>query len=426
MRERPPRPASWFTIGAMAVAAGATVANIFYNQPLLVEMAHSLSTPYIGLVAGVTQFGYALGVLLLVPLGDRVELRRLVVTLALLAGLLQIAVGLAPSAPFLFAASFLMGAVTIIPQLLVPFAAAITEPRLRGRAVGTVAGGLLLGVLFSRTLSGSFGERYGWRAVFLGAAVFMGVVALALRFILPKHPRSTSLSYGDLMKSLWALVVEEPVLRLHTLLGVLTFAAFNAFWATLAPHLAAIPGHYGPRVAGLYGLLGVVGALAAPLVGRYSDQSGGASFAGDGRSANARSTGGRVVNAVAIVVLLSSFAVLALWSGSLWGLGIAAILLDFGAQANHVSNQTRIVALREGARSRLNTVYMSLYVLGGGCGSFFGNLILRRLGYGGVVAAGALAGFSALAVLSNAARVRAPPVAGGAGSSGRSASTPSA
>jgi predicted MFS family arabinose efflux permease len=377
MSERPR-----FTIGAMAVAAGATVANIFYNQPLLVEMAHSLSTPYIGLVAGVTQFGYALGVLLLVPLGDRVELRRLVVTLALLAGLLQVAVGLAPSASFLFAASFAMGAVTIIPQLLVPFAAAITEPRLRGRAVGTVAGGLLLGVLFSRALSGFFGERYGWRAVFLGAAVFMVLVAAALRLILPRHPRSTSLSYGALMKSLWALVVEEPVLRLHAVLGVLTFAAFNAFWATLAPHLASVPGHYGPRVAGLYGLLGVVGALAAPLVGRYSDRRG-----------------DRTVNAVAIVVLLSSFAVLALWSDSLWGLGIAAVLLDFGAQANHVSNQTRIVALREGARSRLNTVYMSLYVLGGGSGSFFGNLILRRFGYGGVVAAGALAGLSALGVL---------------------------
>jgi predicted MFS family arabinose efflux permease len=395
----------------MAVAAGATVANIFYNQPLLVEMAHSLSTPYIGLVAGVTQFGYALGVLLLVPLGDRVELRRLVVTLALLAGLLQVAVGLAPSASFLFAASFAMGAVTIIPQLLVPFAAAITEPRLRGRAVGTVAGGLLLGVLFSRTLSGFFGERYGWRAVFLGAAVFMVAVAAALRFILPRHPRSTSLSYGALMKSLWALVVEEPVLRLHAVLGVLTFAAFNAFWATLAPHLASIPGHYGPRVAGAYGLLGVAGALAAPLVGRYSDQSGGAGFAGD-----ARSIGGRVVNAVAIVVLLSSFAVLAIWSDSLWGLGIAAILLDFGAQANHVSNQTRIVALREGARSRLNTVYMSLYVLGGGCGSFFGNLILRRFGYGGVIAAGALSGLSALGVLFAAtARRRAAAAASSPG-----------
>ena len=366
----------------MAVAAGATVANIFYNQPLLVEIGRSLDSPWLGLVAGVTQFGYAVGVLLLVPLGDRVELRGLISALTLLTAGLLIAVGLSPSAPFLFAASFAMGAATIIPQLLVPFAAAISEPRVRGRAVGTVAGGLLLGILFSRALAGFFGERYGWRAVFLGAAVFTVLVAAALRLVLPRQPPTTSLPYRALMKSLWALIVEEPVLRLHAALGVLTFAAFNAYWATLAPHLAAIPGHYGPQVAGLYGLLGVVGAMAAPLVGRYSDRRG-----------------DRAVNAVAIVVLLSSFAVLALFAQSLWGLGFAAILLDFGAQANHVSNQTRIVALREGARSRLNTVYMSLYVAGGGCGSFFGNLILRRFGYGAMVGTAAAAGVLALALL---------------------------
>jgi predicted MFS family arabinose efflux permease len=381
-----------FAITAMAVAAGATVANIFYNQPLLAQMGRGFGGgPWVGLVATVTQLGYSLGVLLLVPLGDRVERRGLVSLLSLLTAGLLVGVGLAPSGIALAAVSFAMGFVTIIPQLLVPFAAALAAPRDRGRAVGTVAAGILLGVLLSRTLAGAFGERYGWRAVFLGAAAFMLVLAAILRLLLPVQPKTTTLGYGALLRSLWTLVVEEPALRLHALLGALTFASFNAFWATLAAHLEALPGHYGPRVAGLYGLFGVVGAVAAPLVGRYSDRRG-----------------DRFVNAVAIVVLLSSFAVLAIASESLIGIGLAAVLLDFGAQANHVSNQTRIVALREEARSRLNTIYMSTYVAGGAFGSFSGAVLLRRFGYAGVCAAGAAAGLLALVVLLGAtARKRA-------------------
>jgi predicted MFS family arabinose efflux permease len=382
--------AGGFIIYAMAVAAGATVANLFYNQPLLVLIGETFGRP-MGLVAAVTQFGYSLGVLLLVPLGDRVELRRLICVLSVLTAGLLVAVGLAPAASWMFVASFALGAATIIPQLLVPFAAAVAEPRDRGRAVGTVAGGLLLGILVSRTVAGALGERLGWRPVFLFAAAFMLLLTICLRLVLPRKEATTSLPYGALMKSLWGLVAEEPVLRLHALLGVLTFASFNAFWTTLAPHLAAIPGHYGAQVAGLYGLLGVVGAGAAPLVGRYSDKRG-----------------DRAVNAVAIVVLLSSFAVLALGSASLWGLGLAAVLLDFGAQANHVSNQTRIVALREGSRSRLNTIYMSLYVAGGASGSFAGTVLLHRFGYAGVIVAGAVSGALALLLLLGAtARGRA-------------------
>jgi predicted MFS family arabinose efflux permease len=395
MSERP--AGSRFAIVAMAVAAGATVANIFYNQPLLAEMGRSFGGgAALGLVATVTQFGYSLGVLLLVPLGDRVERRGLVSLLSLLTAGLLVGVGLAPNVIALAAASFAMGTVTIIPQLLVPFAAALAAPRDRGRAVGTVAAGILLGVLLSRTLAGWFGEQFGWRAVFLAAAAFMLVLSVLLRLLLPLQPKTTALGYGALLRSLWTLVVEEPTLRLHALLGALTFASFNAFWATLAAHLESLPGHYGPRVAGLFGLLGVVGAVAAPLVGRYSDRRG-----------------DRWVNAVAIVVLIASFVVLALGSESLAGIGIAAVLLDFGAQANHVSNQTRIVALREEARSRLNTIYMSTYVAGGALGSLAGTLLLRRFGYAGVCAAGATSAVLALVVLLGAtARGRSASPAG--------------
>jgi predicted MFS family arabinose efflux permease len=371
-----------WAIYAMAVTAGATVANIFYAQPLLAEMGRTFGLPPLGMVAAVSQVGYSIGVVFFVPLGDRVERRALVSWLSFITAFLLLAVGLAPGHDSLLIASALMGAATVIPQLLVPFAAAIAEPKDRGRAVGTVAGGILFGVLLSRTLSGAFGERFGWRAVFFAAAALMFVLAVILRMLLPAQPATTKLGYGKLLESLWHLIREEPVLRLHVLLGALTFASFNAFWATLAAHLESLPKHYGPSVAGLYGLLGVVGAAVAPLVGRYSDRRG-----------------DRQVNLLAIVVLIASFAVLAFGQSSLWWLGVAVVLLDFGAQANHVSNQTRIVALREEARSRLNTIYMSVYVGGGALGSFVGTLLLRHHSYFAVCAFGAACGAAALLLL---------------------------
>jgi predicted MFS family arabinose efflux permease len=291
-----------------------------------------------------------------------------------------------------------MGIATCVPQILVPLAANLAPPGERGRAVGTVMSGLLSGILLSRTLSGFLGAAWGWRAVYLVAAALMIALAIVLRIKLPRSEAHSQLRYLPLLRSLGDLVKSEPALRLHAALGALTFAAFSAFWATLALHFQTLPAHYGPRTAGAYGAVGLVGALAAPLVGK-----------------RAEARGDRRINAIATVAILASFAVL--WSSgdSLWGLGAGCILLDFGVQANHISNQTRIFALREGARSRLNTVYMVTYFTGGALGAYAGALAFYTAGWSGVCAVGAACAAAALVILAVARpqQVRAAAVAGG-------------
>ena len=361
-------------VWTMAIASGATVANLYYNQPLLPEVARSFSASLhaVGLVPTVTQIGYGLGMLLVVPLGDARERRRLVVTCIGAAAVALVAIALSPTLPSLLAASLLMGIATCVPQILVPLAAGLAPPGQRGRAVGTVMSGLLFGILLSRTLSGFVGEAVGWRAMYFVAAALMVALAVALHIELPRSEAHAPIRYGMLLRSLGELLRSEPALRLHAGLGALSFAAFSAFWATLALHLNALPGHYGPRTAGSYGVVGLVGALAAPLVGK---------------SAEAR--GDRRINAIAIGNILAGFVVLWLFGNSLLGLGAGCILLDFGAQANHISNQTRIFALREGARSRLNTVYMVTYFAGGALGAYAGAIAFASFGWSGVCAVGA-------------------------------------
>ena len=368
----------------MAAAAGLSAANLYYHQPLLGDIGRTFqaSDRALGLIPTVTQVGYALGLLLIVPLGDSLERRRIIVLMSALVSLALVGVAVAPDLPWMVAASGLVGVTTVVPQLLVPFAASLAPEASRGRVVGTVMSGLLIGILLSRTASGFLGVRFGWRAMFWIAAALMLVLTGVLRLTLPKQPVSATLPYPALLRSLGGLVREEPVLRLHSLLGALTFGGFSAFWSTLALHLQAMPQHYGPQVAGLFGVVGVAGAVAAPLAGRYADVRG-----------------DRRINALAIGILLLSFGVLGVVGQWLWGLALGVILLDLGAQANHISNQTRVYALRPEARSRLNTVYMVTYFAGGASGAWLGSLAWSRWGWSGVCAVGgamALMGLVAL------------------------------
>ncbi|MFL5313157.1 MAG: MFS transporter [Myxococcales bacterium] len=360
-------------VWGMAVASGATVANLYYNQPLLPEIARTFGVAdhAVGLIPTLTQVGYGAGMLLVVPLGDTHERRRLVLILTGLVTLALVGAGAAPSLAVLGVASVAIGVTTSVPQILVPYAASLAPPEERGRAVGIVTSGLLFGVLLSRTLSGIIGEALGWRAVYLFAAGTMVLLGVALRLELPPSAAAAPMRYRALMGTLRALVREEPELRLHSLLGALTFAALTAFWATLALFLRDLPPHYGPRAAGLFGVVGVAGALAAPLVGRAAD---------------ARSD--RRINAIAIASMLVGFAVLAAAGGNLLGIAAGVVLLDFGAQANHISNQTRIFALREEARSRVNTIYMVAYFAGGAFGAYAGALAYSAWGWIGVCALG--------------------------------------
>jgi predicted MFS family arabinose efflux permease len=388
------RRASSSLFALLATAAGAIVANLYYAQPLLPTMAAELrvSAQAIGGVPMATQLGYGAGMLALVPLGDRLERRRLIVTMTSISSVVLIGVGFARNLGTLIAASFLLGLASMVPQLIVPYAATAAPPEARGRGVGTVMGGLLVGILLSRTLSGFVSAALGWRAVYFLAAGLMLALAVLLAFRLPAQKPETQVPVREIYASLLRIVARQPVVRLHSLLGAMTFGAFSVFWSTLAFHLAALPAHYGSVVVGVFGLFGVLGALAAPFVGRFADKRD-----------------PRILNALGIAVTLSSFAVFALGRGSLVALAAGVLLLDVGAQTNHVSNQTRVFGLDPALRSRLNTIYMTSYFAGGALGSWAGALAWAEAGWSGVCFVGA--GMNAIALLALARSVTTGRVA---------------
>jgi len=394
--EAPRTSLSTGLVWLMAAASGATVANLYYNQPLLGDIGAALgaSGSALGLVPMLTQVGYAVGMLFIVPLGDSLERRRVIVTMTALVALALVGAALAPTLHWLVAASFVVGVTTIIPQLLIPFAAHLAPAAQRGRVVGTVMSGVLIGILLSRTAAGFVGTHLGWRTMFWMAAGLMLALAGVLRFTLPSQPPMASMPYPQLLRSLIHLARTEPVLRLHAVLGALSFGAFSVFWSTLALYLQSLPQQYDAQVAGLFGVVGVAGAAAAPLVGRHADQRG-----------------DRRINAAAIVVVLLSFLVMWPLGRWLWGLALGVVLLDLGVQANQISNQTRVYSLRPEARSRLNTLYMVMYFAGGAAGSWLGTLAWTRWGWTGVCASGAALCVVALLVLKRGPRGGAPEAA---------------
>lgn len=380
------------TLWAMAVGSGLAVANLYYAQPLLAEMGRyfEVSERRMGLVATLSQVGYAAGMLLLVPLGDRLERRSFILVMLGAVTVALLAVAASPDFAWLAVASLAVGVTTIAPQLIVPFAAHLADPGERGRVVGTVMGGLLVGILGARTVSGLVGESLGWRAMYVIAAAVMVGLALALACLLPRsEPEATGLSYPALLRSIVGLLRDEPVLRQSCLLGACGFGAFSAFWTTLAFHLAAPPFRYPSGVVGLFGLVGIAGALAAPLAGRAADRS------------SARRTIGAGLACVAL-----AYAVLSGAGETLWGMVAGVILLDLGVQAAHISNQSRIYAVRPEARGRMNTAYMVAYFVGGALGSWGGSLGWGRAGWGGVCAVGL--GMTGLGLLAFAVTAESP------------------
>ncbi|MEP9348389.1 MFS transporter [Xanthobacter sp. KR7-225] len=372
---------------AMAAATGIAVANIYYNQPMLALMEQELPGPLAGAIPTATQLGYALGLFLLVPLGDLMERRRLIVVqFVLLAGALVLA-ALAPNAAVLTFASLMVGLGSTVAQQIVPLAAHLAAPEKRGSTVGTVMAGLLSGILLSRTLAGFVATHGGWREMFwlavpmsLGAAAFMGLV-------LPRSAPDTRMGYGRLIASIVELWNAYPTLRLAAATQALIFAAFSVFWTILAFRLEAPRFGFGPDIAGLFGLIGAVGIFAAPLAGRFADRNGptGAVLLGTG-------------------VALVSWIVFGAW-GTLAGLVVGCVLLDFGMQSALVSHQHIIYALKPEARARLNTAFMGVMFLGGAAGSGLGTLAWNAGGWGLVSALGIGFGLAA-ALLQGAARLR--------------------
>jgi predicted MFS family arabinose efflux permease len=358
----------------MALTCGLVVANIYYNQPLLAAIGRTfhVSDSRASLIATATQVGYTLGMLLVVPLGDMLERKRLMLWMLLGAAGCLGAAGLAPSFPLLAGASILLGICSAVPQLLLPMAAHLAPEADRGRIVGRIMSGLLIGILLSRTVSGYVGAHLGWRIVFEGAAGVMLALAALLAWRLPQDQPHFEGTYASLMRSLGTLVTELPALRRSALVGASIFAAFSVFWTTLAFYLESPAYHYGSDVAGFFGLVGAVGALAAPLAGGLADRRG-----------------PRYAITAGILLALASYLLLGLAGGWLVGLVLGVILLDVGVQSAHISNQTLVFSLRPEARSRLNTVYMTGYFTGGSLGSVIGGLAWMHFGWPGVCTVGA-------------------------------------
>lgn len=367
----------------MALTCGLVVANIYYNQPLLAAIGRTfhIRDSQASLIATATQVGYTLGMVLIVPLGDMLERKRLILWMLLGATLCLGGAALAPTFTLLAVASVLIGICSAVPQLLLPMAAHLAPEADRGRIVGRIMSGLLIGILLSRTASGYVGAHLGWRTVFEGAAVLMLALAALLAWRLPQDQPVFTGTYASLMQSLGTLVRELPPLRRSALVGASIFAGFSVFWTTLAFYLESPAYHYGSDVAGFFGLIGAVGALAAPLAGSLADKRG-PSYA----------------ITVGIVLSLVSYLLLGLAGGLLIGLVIGVILLDVGVQSTHISNQTLVFSLRPEARSRLNTVYMTGYFTGGSLGSVIGGLAWTHFGWPGVCTVGAAFVTLALAI----------------------------
>lgn len=366
-----------------ATACGMSVANIYFAQPLLdqLSIAFTIDPSIIGVVITITQIFYGLGLLLLVPLGDLLNQRRLIIGQMLLSTTALVIVGTASYSIVLFTGMALVGLLAVVTQTLVAFAVTIASPTERGRVVGIVTSGIVIGILLARTFAGLLTDLAGWRTVYLvSAAVMLIMVCLFLK-VLPTVEREVkSLPYHQLIRSVFTLLKQERTLRIRAVLAMLIFADFSILWTSLVLPLSAPPLALSHSVIGAFGLVGVAGALAAARAGKLAD-----------RGYAQRTTG------IALALLLISWLFISYLEQSLFALIVGIVLLDLAVQAVHVTNQALILPLRTEARSRLTAGYMIFYSIGSASGSIASTQIYAHFGWEGVSFLGA--SISAIAIL---------------------------
>lgn len=372
----------------LASGAGFAVASLYYSQPMLGVLGADIgaSDRTIGMVPMAAQLGYALGILLLAPLGDRYDRRRIILIKAAVLTAALLLAGAAPGIGLLLVASLVIGLSATMAQDIVPAAATLASEQHRGKVVGTVMTGLLMGILLSRVVSGVVAEYFGWRGMFIGAAVSIAAIGVASWRGLPRFKATTHLSYASLLGSLGKLVKRHPALRRAALAQGLLSVGFSAFWSTLAVMLHAAPFHLGSAAAGAFGLAGAAGALAAPLAGRIADRKGPELVTRLGIGLTTLSFA-----AMALSPALSSHAQLVL-------LALAAIGFDLGVQATLVAHQTIVFGIEPSARSRLNAVLFVGMFIGMAAGAALGSLLLAQWGWIGVVSLAATVSVAALVV----------------------------
>ncbi|EAA9288648.1 MFS transporter [Salmonella enterica subsp. diarizonae] len=357
----------------MSVATGLAVASNYYAQPLLDTIAHhfSLSASSAGFIVTAAQLGYAAGLLFLVPLGDMFERRMLIVSMTLLAAGGMLITASSQSLSMMILGTALTGLFSVVAQILVPLAATLATPDTRGKVVGTIMSGLLLGILLARTVAGLLANLGGWRTVFWVASALMALMAVALWRGLPKLKSDTHLNYPQLLGSVFSLFIHDKLLRTRALLGCLTFANFSILWTSMAFLLAAPPFSYSEGMIGLFGLAGAAGALGARPAGGFADK---------GKS--------HLTTTVGLLLLLLSW--LAIWLGhtSVLALIIGILILDLTVQGVHITNQTVIYRLHPDARNRLTAGYMTSYFIGGAAGSLISASAWQHAGWAGVCLAG--------------------------------------
>lgn len=344
------------TLWLITIACTISIGSLYYNQPLLALISTDLqiSSAEVSSVPTLTQISYAVGLLFFVPLGDRVDRRKLIVGLSALNAIALVLAALSPGLNGLLIASCAIGLTAVVPQLLIPFAAQLSDAEQRGRIVGTVMSGLLVGIILGRVAGGLVGSTFGWRSIFwIAAALMITLGSVLLRQLPSVIPALVEGSYFGLLRSLPLLFAEHSALRQRSIAGAVLFASYSGFWAVLPFLLERPPFEFHSEVAGLFGLVGMISATASPWLGQITDR-----------------TSPRLTLKIAIGLFAVALLVLCQFYTTLWGLILGAILLDLGTQTGQISNKARIYSLPVEIHNRLTTIYMVIFFTGGAIGSW--------------------------------------------------------